>query len=100
MAYLVKLGEPHGERRVAGTPRASWLGRLRERPTVLIAVLAVGLLSGGAVIYQAIPHSPVIAREDPNSAQEIADDNGGSNAIAANVEVADDSRASRSASAR
>jgi len=100
MAYLIKLGERPSARPTPASVLPGWISHLQDRRPVLIAVLAVGILSIGAVIYQAQPHSVVIAREDPDSAQEIADDSGRSNAIAANGEVADDSQASRSAYAR
>lgn len=96
MAYLIKLGERPKER---PAPKTLLTGA-QERKPLLAALLAVALLSTGAVVYQALPHSVVVAKEDPHSAQEVADDGGGSNAIAANGEVADDSQFSRSAAAR
>lgn len=96
MAYLIKLGEQARER----PEKKTLLTGVGERRPLLASLLAVLLLASGAVVYQALPHSAVIAKEDPNSAQEVADDGGGSNAIAVNGEVADDSQFSRSAVSR
>ncbi|MGV3721878.1 MAG: hypothetical protein ACO1SX_13275 [Actinomycetota bacterium] len=98
MAYLVKLGEREAAASKSRKPAAgaqSWLAEVAEQRWVIGVLIAIVALSTGVITTYAFSNrSGVIAVDDPHSAQELADDGGGANAVSANGEVADDSASS------